>query len=129
MISEHPIVSGPICIVDDDEMVCDSVRVLLETYGFTVAAYPSGVEFLADRRHGRATCLIIDQHMPSLNGLDVVAQLRAQGAELPTILITGRLDPAITLRARELGIAAVLEKPFPVSRLLELVRAALALRP
>jgi FixJ family two-component response regulator len=115
---------GPICVVDDDDWVCDSLSAMLEAYGFAVRAYSSGAEFLADDRRAKAKCLIIDQHMPALEGLSVVAELRRQDIEVPTILITGRFDAAIVRRAEELGVTATLEKPFPAAQLIELVQQA-----
>ena len=125
--TEQSKVPGPVCVVDDDDWVCDSLCVLLETYGFSVRTYPSGAAFLKDDRRLDAKFLIVDQHMPGLDGLDVVAELHRQEIFLPTILITGRLDAGIALRAREFGVLALLEKPFPVARLVELVRGALGL--
>jgi two-component system response regulator FixJ len=119
---------GPVCVVDDDFWVCDSLSVLLETYGFAVLTYTSGAEFLKDDRCRNAKCLVIDQHMPGLDGLEVVGELHRNGVSLPAILITGRLDAAITQRAGELGMLAILEKPFPVARLVELIGSALAPR-
>ena len=116
---------GPVCVVDDDSWICESLSVLLETYGFGVLTYPSGTAFLKDDGRRNATCLIVDQHMPGLAGLDLVAELHRQEVALPTILITGRLDTGIAQRAGELGVLAILEKPFPVSRLVELVRSTL----
>lgn len=115
---------GPVCVIDDDGWVCDSLNAMLEAHGFAVEAYSSGAEFLADDRRGKARCLIIDQHMPGLDGLAVIAELRRQNIVVPTILITGRLDPMIARRARELGVMATLEKPFGAARLIELVRQA-----
>ncbi|MNC96361.1 response regulator FixJ [compost metagenome] len=63
--------------------------------------------------------------MPGLDGLGLVAELHRKEAALPTILITGRLDAGIAQRAGELGVLAILEKPFPVTRLVELVRSTL----
>ena len=116
---------GPVCIVDDDIGVCDSLSVLLETHGFAVLTYASGAEFLKDDRHRTAKCLVIDQHMPGLDGLDVVSKLRRDGVNLPAILITGRLDAGIAQHAGELGVRAVMEKPFPVARLVDLIGSCL----
>src|SRR5215469_17110457 len=84
-----------IYIVDDDEAVTDSLQTLLETFGVKVQSYGSGNEFLADERHRAADCLLIDQHMPDASGLDVVDSLRKNGVQIPTILISGRLDDIV----------------------------------
>ena len=109
----------PICIVDDDEPVADSLQALLETFGFNVQSYGSGSEFLADERQ------LIDQHMPGTSGLDVVDNLRKRGIQLPTILISGRLDASIRERAIRLGVRELLDKPVPASRLIQAIRAIL----
>ena len=116
---------NPICIIDDDLWVSDSLLALLESYGFAALAYSSGAAFLADQTHREAKCLVVDQHMPGLEGLDVIAALRREGTAVPAVLITGRLDAGIAERAKELGILAVLEKPFPVAQLVGLIRAGL----
>lgn len=124
MKNDHTDGQRPVCIVDDDEGVCDSLSVMLEAYGFAVRAYGSGAEFLADDHGATAKCLVIDQHMPGLDGLAVIAEMRQQDIVLPTILITGRLDASIEQRAGALGILAILEKPFSAPRLVELIRHA-----
>jgi two-component system response regulator FixJ len=115
----------PICIVDDDEAVADSLKSLLETFGFDVKCYTSGAGFLADHRRRSAGCLVIDQHMPGLKGLDVVDHLQKEGVRVPTILISGRLDTNIKERASNLGVTSVIEKPFSAHRLVNLIRMAL----
>ena len=117
-----------VCIVDDDDWVSDSVMVLLQTHGYEVLAVRSGKEFLEDKRRLEAKCLIIDQHMPGLSGLDVLTELRRQDAWLPTILITGRLDGTIVERGSRLGVLTTLEKPFAAARLIESVRGAVGPR-
>jgi two-component system, LuxR family, response regulator FixJ len=111
--------------VNDDAPVYDSLIVLLQTNSFAAIAYASGVAFLADERHREAGCLIIDQHMPDVDGLEVLAALQRGASFVPTILISGRLDTAIAERAGKLGVTAILEKLFDVPPRVELVRAAL----
>ena len=114
-----------ICIVDDDEWVADSLKSLLETFGYDVQSYNSGADFLANNRRRATSCLIIDQHMPGMDGLDVIDHLQKEGARIPTILISGRLDTHTKELAASLGVASVLEKPFAANRLVDLIRTAL----
>jgi two-component system, LuxR family, response regulator FixJ len=114
-----------VCVVDDDESVAGSLRALLETFGFKVRLYTSGAEFLADERGRLAACLIIDQHMPGISGLDVVDSLRKQGVQIPTILISGCLDGSVRQRAAHLGIRELLDKLL-LQAVVELIRTTLA---
>ena len=119
-------IQKPICIVDDDEAVADSLQALLETFGFNVQSYASGSGFLADERHHAAGCLLIDQHMPGISGLDVIENLRENGVQIPTILISGRLDDATRQRATCLGVRELLDKPVAAGRLIRAIRTTLA---
>jgi two-component system, LuxR family, response regulator FixJ len=116
----------PVCIVDDDEGVADSLRLLLETFGFDVQSYGSGAQFLADQRHRAAGCLVIDLHMPGLSGLDVINHLQREGINLPTILISGRLDQKSRQRAASLGVIESIEKPFAPRRMVDVIRESLS---
>ncbi len=121
---QHPLCPAQkaVCIVDDDELVADSLKILLEAFGFAVQSYNSGNQFLADERRHTAGCLVIDQHMPGMNGLDVIDNLQREENKVATILISGRLDAKTRERAIRLGVRELLEKPFSASRLIELVR-------
>src|SRR6185312_17531800 len=85
-------------VVDDDEAVRDSLKLLLESYGMNVEDYAS-VEAFADgyRPHGR-DCLILDQNLPGMSGLDFLASAQGSGLGLPVILMTGQGDGMIRMR-------------------------------
>jgi FixJ family two-component response regulator len=117
-----------ICIVDDDDWVADSLKVLLQAFGFDVQSYSSGVDFLAADLRRHAACLIVDHHMPGMDGLAVVSYLQREGVRLPTILISGRLDTNLSERAAKLGVTKIIEKPFVADRIVDLIRTALSER-
>jgi FixJ family two-component response regulator len=119
-------IQKPICIVDDDESVADSLQALLEAFGFNVQCYGSGSEFLADERHRAAGCLLIDQHMPCNSGLDVIDNLRENGVQISTILISGRLDASTRDCATRLGVRELLDKPVAAGRLIQAIRTMMA---
>ncbi len=118
---------GVVGIVDDDPAVLDSLKFLLEVVGHRVATYASAEAFLSDGGGGTAcpipACLIIDQHMPRMTGLELTQKLRDDGADIPILLITGSPSPAIVARAAQLGIVDVLEKPPEEADLLNFVAA------
>jgi len=115
-----------IFIVDDDDAVRDSLRLLLEAHGMVVEEFNSTAEFNAvPRRHPRA-CLILDLHLPGTGGLDYLASLGEDGPGLPVIIVTGRGDSASRARAAELGAVAFLEKPVDDRELLSAIGRALA---
>jgi two-component system, LuxR family, response regulator FixJ len=112
-----------VAIVDDDTAVRDSLRFLLEVAGHAVAAFASAAEFLSAAARP-FVCLIVDQHMPQMTGLDLVARLRQEGEIMPILLLTGAPSPAIIARAAALGVAQVLEKPASGDALLDFVSSA-----
>jgi len=105
-----------ILIVDDDEGVRDSLRLLLECADFKVRVFGSCREFLAARRIGEGDCLILDVHMTGISGLDLLEWMHGRGDRVPVILITGRLDTATRSRAQAAGALAVVEKPYKAGR-------------
>jgi two-component system response regulator FixJ len=113
-------------IVDDDEVVRDSLKVLLESRQFTVEDFASGRDFL-DRRDGsQAGCLVLDIHMPDMTGIDLLRRLRKEGDPIPVIMVTGRQDAAIRAQAESLGALAFLDKPIAHKQLFAAIEKALA---
>ena len=112
-------------VVDDDEAVRDSLGFLLETAGLNVVTYSSAAQFLSDASLDDLACLVVDQHMPELTGLQLITRLRRQGVTLPIALITGSPSADLIRLARELGVAGVLEKPLDDAALLAFIEGVI----
>ena len=117
-----------IAVVDDDAAVRNSLKFSLEIDGFAVRTYASAEELLGSGNLNNFQCLVVDQDMPRMTGLELVAALRAQGVKVPALLISGRLTPAVTRQASVAGIPVV-EKPFLGNGLIESIRAAVGTKP
>lgn len=115
-------------IVDDDEAVRDSLKMLLESYGMDVEEYASTREFAHAYRPGSRQCLILDQHLPGGTGLDFLASSLGAALDLPVILVTGRGDGSIRDKAHEMGVQAYLEKPVADDILLAAIEHAVGNR-
>ena len=117
-------VSALISIVDDDQPFRDSLRRLLKSHGYTVAAFASAAEFLSSSQRSATTCLVADIHMPSMTGVELYCHLSATGSAIPTILITAYPEERTRLRMLRYGVACYLPKPLDESALLDCVRRA-----
>ena len=84
----------------------------LRSHGIEVEDYGSTAEFASRYRKPQCGCLIIDQHLPVLTGVDFLNSPAGKGLDIPVILITGRSDPSLEERAREAGVAEYLQKPL-----------------
>jgi two-component system, LuxR family, response regulator FixJ len=116
-----------ILIVDDDEAVRESLRRLMESEGFTVNAFSNGQDLLNEANLPAIACLVVDYHMPTMNGLELVSTLRDRGISIPAILITGSPTEYVRDRASAMTVLVV-EKPGLGSYLLDCVREAVAKR-
>ena len=116
---------APVYIVDDDEAVRDSMRLLLESCGFVARDFASADLFLqADS--GDMGCLLLDLHMPGISGVELLRLIRARGVKRPVIVISGRRDPAQDADVWAAGASALLSKPFDDQQLLDLIEQALS---
>jgi two-component system response regulator FixJ len=114
----------PIFIVDDDEAVRDSLRMMLEAAGYEVRPYENARHFLASEDL-RAGCLIADIRMPGMGGLELQEELARRHAILPVIIITGHGDVPLAVRAMKSGAIDFIEKPFGDQTMLDCVARAL----
>jgi len=113
-----------IYVIDDDNEVRDSIRVLLELNDLQVRPYPSGTAFLQDGRPDSGSCVVCDMTMTGVTGLQVVEQLRREGNMVPVILIGGDVSSRALAMVERLGIA-IIEKPFRPGELIARIRQSL----
>jgi two-component system response regulator FixJ len=110
-----------IAVVDDDLAVCNSLKFSLELEGFAVRAYHSGVEFLAAANVRDCKCFIIDQRMPGMSGMELIAELRERKVSTPAILIISQPNKVLSARAAEAHVP-IIEKPLLSNALVEKIR-------
>lgn len=118
---------GPVVyIVDDDDSLRLGLRELLEASHYRVEDFASCEAFNIAYHPGREACLLIDALLPGMSGLDLLHEIRAQGHNLPAIMITGNGDVAVAVDGMKAGAIDFLEKPVGAKALVASVERALA---
>lgn len=117
----HPLV----VVVDDDPSVRRSLGRFLCTAGFEVKTMASAGELLAYDWPARPTCLVVDIHLPDMNGLALLRRIAAANSRLPVVVISGEVNPELGTEALRQGAMAFLAKPIDTDRLLNEVQSAL----
>lgn len=113
-----------VAVVDDEEPVRRALRRLLQAAGLDVEVFASGQEFLSSIATRSPDCVVLDIHMPGINGLEVQEQLAVRAPHIGTVIVTGHHEPATEERALAANAAAYLEKPLDETRLIEAITAA-----
>ena len=124
-ISEESGTVPTVFVVDDDRAMRHSLSLLLGSVGLRVRTYPTAAAFLESYHPARHGCLVLDVRMPGMSGLQLLQALKARGADLPAIVITGHADVPMAVRAMRIGAMDFLEKPFDENALIAGVRQAL----
>lgn len=115
-----------IAIIEDDEAVLHSLRLLLEARGMEVACHTSAESFLATAEGHLSDCIVSDVRMPGMSGVELQRELAQRNLTVPMILITGHGDIAMAVAAVKAGAADFVEKPFDDERLVASISAAVS---
>ncbi len=113
-------------IVDDEEPVRKSLAFLLTMAGFTVRVHESATAFVEAAPSIRKGCLVTDLRMPDMSGVELLRQLGAMSAHIPSIVITGHGDVPMAVAAMKAGALDFIEKPFEDEVLIEAIKRAAA---
>jgi CheY-like chemotaxis protein len=117
-------VSAEVLLVDDDHSVRQSLGRALRSEGYTVIEAVNGQDALAKLTETAVDLVLLDLNMPVVNGWDALDQIKEINPFLPVIVITAR--PNQHHAATRAGVAAVLEKPFALPVLLDLMGRTVA---
>lgn len=116
---------GTVYVIDDDLSFLKAIGRLLSAAGYEVYTYSSAESFLAVENEARPACVLVDLHMPSVNGLDLQKILRETGRDMGMVFLSGNGNISAAVRAIRHGAHDFLEKTVPKSRLLAAVSEAL----
>jgi len=113
-------------LVEDDFSVLRALRRLMLAAGFRVMAFDRPRAVLDTKLPKADACLVVDVHLPEMNGAQLCEILSASGCDLPVIMITGHSDQATRDLAQRTNPVAILFKPFTRVSLLDAISKALA---
>lgn len=117
-------IDGKIYVVDDDEAVCDSIEALLMSAGLEAETFTSAARFLTQFDPSGAVCILLDVHMPEMDGLTLLETMGDSRRGVPVIMVTGHGDVPLAVRAMQAGAVDFIEKPYEQDRLLQSIRQA-----
>ena len=113
-----------IVVVDDDQLVRESLCDCVESAGYSVEGFSSAEEFLASNSGPTTACMILDIQLPGETGLELQRRL-SNAAGPPIVFVTANVTDANRETATKLGAKGFLSKPVRCQDLLNAVRAAI----
>lgn len=117
--------SAVVYVVDDDEAVRDSLKLLLESVDLTCQTFASATDFLDGHDPDQHSCLVADIRMPGMSGLDLQEELNRRSSTIPILFITGHGDVPMAVDAMKSGALDFIQKPFRDQDLLDRIHQAL----
>ena len=110
-----------VLVVEDDLAVLNSLTFSLGIEGFKVHGHTTGEELLNSDNLADCDCFIVDQKLPGMSGLELIAKLRDRHIDTPAILITSHPSSWLRKRAEKADIPIV-EKPLLGNTLLDRIQ-------
>ena len=115
-----------IAVVDDEEPIRKALKRLLSAAGLDAEGYASGQAFLEGSAARPPDCVLLDLHMPSMSGQQLLARIRRMPGRPPVVVITGHDTPETREQCLASGASAYLRKPLDDRQLLNAISAALS---
>lgn len=118
---------GTVLLVDDEKVVRDVVKRMLELLGFSVLTASDGIEALScvEEHRGEIACVILDLAMPNMGGEETFLELRSRRIDVPVILASGYTEQEVKIRLNDAGRVQFLHKPYRTGDLKERLAKAM----
>jgi len=117
--------AGHIVVVDDEDAVRHTLSLILTHAGYQVTGFSDGFAFIKDKSL-KPDCVVLDLSMPGLSGLELLSQLNAPHYPAPVLIVSGKGDIALAVRAMKAGAADFIEKPIRRDEFLARIMAAIS---
>ncbi len=114
-----------ILLLEDDDILAETLQELLEVRGFGVVRVSSGLEALNITYEERFDLMILDVNVPHMDGFDFLSEMRSAGEGTPALFITARTDIASIAKGFEVGADDYIKKPFDFQELMIRIEALL----
>jgi DNA-binding response OmpR family regulator len=121
--------SARVLVVEDDEAIADVLRRSLRAEGHEVKSAGDGAEALTAAEQFTPDLVVLDLGLPRLDGMEVLRRLRADGSDVPVLILTARTETDNRVEGLDTGADDYLPKPFERAELLARIRALLRRRP
>jgi two-component system response regulator MprA len=121
--------SARVLVVEDDEAIADVLRRSLRAEGHEVKSAGDGAEALTAAEQFTPDLVVLDLGLPRLDGIEVLRRLRADGSDVPVLILTARTETENRVEGLDTGADDYLPKPFERAELLARIRALLRRRP
>jgi FixJ family two-component response regulator len=112
-------------LVEDDDAVRDSLKLVLESVGLSVEDYARADDFLSVWSEDMAGCIVLDIRMPGMNGMELQRKLNTMHCTLPIIFVTGHGDVPMAVEAMQQGAVDFIPKPYREQELLDKIQKAI----
>lgn len=116
---------GHVVVVDDDPSVRKSVQTLLKREGYRVSVYDSADALMQNLAFQPPTVLLTDMRMPGVSGVELQAQLKVLGHDLPMVFVSGESRQEEIIAAMKQGAIDFLLKPFTAQAMLDALQRAM----
>ena len=125
MVGSEMVSAGNLFVVDDDKSVLESVKAVLNTFGYEPLCFLSGDQFLSEATLDSSGCVITDLQMPGIDGVRLQQHLNEIQSPLSVIVLSGTADVPTVVNVMRKGAFTLLEKPHSSKELIASVQSAL----